>query len=212
MGRRVAIFGGTFNPVHLGHLVAAQDAHELTGMDRTIWIPVAEPPHKRSPDLACGEDRLRMLELALEGDDRFATSDVEIRRAGPSYSIDTVRALQQKMPGAEMHFFIGSDSLADLHTWREIGALLDLCRFVTVTRPGFDPGTMTPHWLRLPEEACVSLRESLVDAHPVSISSSEVRERVARGASIRYLVPSAVARWIGERGLYRRKGGDRDQR
>ena len=144
MGSRVAIFGGTFNPVHVGHLVAAQDAHEAMGIDRTIWIPVAAPPHKVSPDLASGDDRLRMLECAVAGDARFEVSDMEIHRAGPSFSIDTVREWRRMLPEAEIFFLIGSDSLLELHAWREVRALLGLCRFVTIARPGFESAGVTP--------------------------------------------------------------------
>ena len=207
MGSRIAIFGGTFNPVHVGHLIAAQDAHEIMGIDRTIWVPVAEPPHKPSPDLAPGDDRLRMVNLAVAGDPRFEISDMELRRAGPSYSIDTVRECLRRLPDAEICFLIGSDSLADLHTWREIRALLDLCRFVTVARPGFDAAGINPERLRLPRETCAALLANVVEVHPVAVSSSEVRARVARGLPIRYLVPDPVVSWIRERGLYRGEGG-----
>lgn len=203
MESRIAIFGGTFNPVHVGHLIAAQDAHEAMAIDRTIWIPVAVPPHKVSPDLASGDDRLRMLQCAVAGDARFEVSDMEIHRAGPSFSIDTVREWRRLLPEAEIHFLIGSDSLPELYAWREVRALLDLCRFVTIARPGFEWAGVTPERLRLPREACESLLERIVDVHPVSVSSSEIRARVARGLSIRYLVPDTVASWIRDRGLYR---------
>lgn len=206
MGSRIAIFGGTFNPVHVGHLVAAQDAHETMGMDRTVWIPVAQPPHKTCPDLAPGDDRLRMVDLAVEGDPRFETSDMELRRPGPSYSIDTVRDWRRRHPDAEISFLIGSDSLPDLHTWREIRALLDLCRFVTVARPGFDAAAVTPERLGLPREICSALLANVVEIHPVGVSSSEVRARIAQGRSIRYLVPDPVVSWIRQRGLYGGQG------
>ncbi len=203
---RIALFGGTFNPVHVGHLVAAQDAHERFGFDRTVWVPVARPSHKSFPDLAPAEDRLQMLRLATDGDDRFEVSDWEIRRGGPSYSIETVRHWRRKRPDAELFFLIGSDSLRYLSSWKEIDALLQLCRFVTAARPGFDPAAICPDRTGFSPEVCKDLRSRVVSVHPVAVSSSEIRDRLARGSSIRYLVPEAVRSWILSRGLYVRKG------
>jgi nicotinate-nucleotide adenylyltransferase len=202
MAERVGIFGGSFNPVHTGHLVLAQDALERFGLHKVLWVPAAQPPHKPSQALAPAAERLEMLRLALQGDSRFEVSEDEVNRGGVSFTVDTVQRLQERRPEVQWTLIIGGDSLRELHTWKDIGRLLTLCQIVTVARPGFAAEKMDPALLRLPEPWPRKLLSDVITGHLVEIASSELRQRIQRGQSIRYLVPEAVERYIRERRLY----------
>jgi nicotinate-nucleotide adenylyltransferase len=189
---RIGILGGTFNPIHLGHLLIAQDAVEAAKLDRVLFIPTANPPHKPLAGNTDARHRLRMVKLAIDGDQRFAADGLEIRRGGKSYSVDTLAQLRERFPSADFYFILGADSLDELHLWKEARRLVKLCRFLAVTRPGYKG-----HPSRLP-----GLRYQLLNVHPCGIASREIRERVARGSSIRYLVPEPVVRYIQRHKLY----------
>lgn len=201
---RIGILGGTFNPVHMGHLIMAQDALELFELSKVLLIPCAHPPHKAGNELAPAAHRLAMLEAALEGDLNFEVSDLEIVRGGVSYTVDTLKALRAEYPDEELVFIIGSDSLPELHLWRDIGELLSLCRIVTIARPGTDPRRLEALDLKLPVDASERLKADIRYGHPVGVSSTDIRYRVAEGMSIRYLVPPPVEMYIAEHSLYRR--------
>ncbi len=188
---RLGILGGTFNPIHVGHLLIAQDALEQAGLDRVLFIPCATPPHKVAAKLAPARHRLAMVRRAIRGDRRFAVDDLEIRRGGRSYSVDTLAELRGRHPRAEFHFIIGGDSLPELNHWRDIDRLATLCRFVVVGRPGFQPPARNPYRVRI------------VRGHACDVSSTDIRARCARRQSIRYLVPDAVFRYIRAHNLYR---------
>jgi len=199
--RRIGIFGGTFNPIHLGHLLTAQDASEQLRLERVIFIPSAAPPHKVVDKLASARDRLQMIKLAIRGHDRFEVDDLEIRRGGKSYSVDTLRELRRRHPRATLYFIIGADSLQELHLWREVRRLVTLCTFVTVPRPGFEPKPVVDP--RLDAATRRRLRQQVLRGHACDIASRDIRARVAEGKSIRYLVPDAVREYIRTRQLYR---------
>lgn len=201
---RIGILGGTFNPVHMGHLILAQDAMEHFELATVLFVPCASPPHKPARDLLPSEHRLAMLEAALEGEIRFQVSRLETDRGGTSYTIDTARELSRLHPGAEINFILGSDSLLELHLWKEIGELLELCRFVTLTRPGADCDCLLKADLHLPPPWPDRLKQNIRAGHTVGISSTDIRYRVAEGLSIRYLVHPAVEMYIAEHSLYRR--------
>lgn len=201
---RIGILGGTFNPVHLGHLILAQDALEQFELSKVVFMPCACPPHKSTRELISAEHRAAMLEAAIEGDLRFQVSRDEIERDGISYTIDTARAMKLQHPESEIVFVIGSDSLKELHLWKDIDALLEVCRFVTLTRPGADYEALMQADLRLSTEWSDRLREQVRVGHTLSISSTDIRYRVAEGMSIRYLVHPAVEMYIAEHSLYRR--------
>jgi nicotinate-nucleotide adenylyltransferase len=201
---RLGVFGGTFNPVHLGHLIMAQDAIEAFDLSRIIFVPCARPPHKPGADLAPAQHRLAMLETAIEGDLRFEVSDMEIQRGGTSYTIDTMRALAADHPGVEMFFIIGADSLVELHLWREIEALLGLSRVITIARPGVNLEALQARDLKLRDPWPERLRADIRVGHLVNVSSTDIRYRTAEGMSIRYLVPPGVEMYIAEHSLYRR--------
>jgi nicotinate-nucleotide adenylyltransferase len=188
---QIGILGGTFNPVHTGHLLIAQDALEQAKLDCVKLIPAATPPHKALDGEVSGRQRLAMVRAAIRGNDRFEVDDIEIRRGGRSYSIETLTELKRRMPEADFHFIIGADSLAELATWREIDRLAELCSFLVVGRPGFEKAKTT-----------VKCRVHWVDGHVCDIASRDIRARCRQGFSIRYLVPDGVFRYIRRHKLY----------
>lgn len=193
---RKLCFGGSFNPIHHGHLICARAVAEARGFERVVLIPSALPPHKlEANELAPPGDRLEMCRRAVEGDGLFEVSGVELERAGPSYTIDTVRELRRRGWG-EVAWLIGADMVANLPMWREPLQLMREAELVVMGRPGwaFD-------WDRLPE-AYRGLAGRVVEAPLVEISATEIRRRVGEGRSVRYLTPGGVERYIRERGLY----------
>lgn len=184
--KNVGLFGGSFDPVHHGHLILARDAMESLGLDAVVFIPTWVSPHKLEyPPVAAGL-RCEMLEAAIAGEDRFSIERCEIERGGTSYTIDTVRYLMARHPGTDFHYLIGDDNVVALETWHEIEALRGLVRFAVLARKGLDAAGGFP-----------------VVARRVDISSSEIRKRVAAGLSVRYLLPDNVCDIIERQGLYR---------
>ena len=205
---KIGLFGGTFNPVHLGHLVAAQDARELFGLDHVWFLPCSRSPLKGGVTLADSSHRLAMLRLALEGNPWAAICDIELKLGGVSYTVETVRKLKRLHPESDFHFIVGTDSLVELHQWREIRSLLELCRFIAIGRPGWEPGSIGAERLRLPPPWPERLLAQVRTGHGIGISSTEIRERAARGKSLRYLVPDAVSAYITQQALYRAQETD----
>ena len=199
---RIGILGGSFNPPHIGHLIIAQDAYEAFDLSRVIFVPSKQPPHKAPSSLIDSSHRMAMTEAAIAGDSRFEVSDLELKMDGPSYTINTVKQLLVRYPEAEICFIIGSDSLLELHLWKDIAELLPLCRFITITRPGYVDHGVKESDIQLhapwPSKLIADMRTgSLVD-----VSSSGVRNRVSEGLSIKYLVPAAVEVYIATHELY----------
>ncbi len=190
---RLGLFGGTFDPPHLGHLIAAQDALMALDLDRIHFIPAAQPPHKPMPDVSAPAVRTAMLSAAIGEDTRFVLDDVELKRTGPSYTVDTLREYRTREPGAQLFLLMGADQWAEFETWRETDTIRLLATVVVMTREG--EGAADGNITRIPVTR-------------MDVSSTEVRSRVAHGRPIRYLVPDAVAELIYARGLYR-VGGDR---
>jgi nicotinate-nucleotide adenylyltransferase len=215
----VGIFGGTFDPIHLGHLRAAEEVREAQGLDEIRLVPAAVPPHKQDRALASGEHRRRMVELAVAGVPGFRVSTLELDRPGPSYTIDTLRAVRAEIgDAARLVLTLGYDAFRDFHTWREHAGIFGVCDVVVVTRPPW-PAALTR------DDVPVAARESFssgagsesfrhASGHTLSlqriagldISAADIRARVAAGRSIRFLVPSAVESYIAEHGLYREDG------
>jgi nicotinate-nucleotide adenylyltransferase len=198
---RIGVFGGSFDPVHMGHLTVAQDAVERLELDRLIFVPAAVPPHKQDRTLAEGRHRLEMLQLATEENPGFEVSDMELRRGGVSYTFDTMKQIQFEHPGAELFFIVGLDSLTILHLWKNVGQLLELCTVVPFARGGEDPARIAGQ-IQLAEPWKTRLLERLIRIHEIEISASEIRMRLAEGLSIRYLVPPEVEMYIAEQGVY----------
>lgn len=182
----------------------AQDAIEHFELSKVLFIPCAQPPHKSPTELAPASHRLAMLEAAIEGDLHFAVSDMEIRRGGVSYTIDSMGVLARMYPNMELFFIIGADSLVELHLWKDITRLLNLCRIVTITRPGVELAELNRAHLELPDPWPERLLADIRVGHQVNISSTDIRYRVAEGMAIRYLVSPAVDMYIAEHSLYRR--------
>ncbi|MCR4439217.1 MAG: nicotinate-nucleotide adenylyltransferase [bacterium] len=197
---RLGLFGGTFDPIHLAHLILADWVREEEKLDRVLFVPADTPPHKVHRTLSPPWQRLAMVRLATADCPFFEVPDLEIRRGGVSYTIDTVLAVRELYGlGSDQLFLIaGSDSLHEMDSWREPERIFAECRVVVVRRPGFDPAEAPPQF---------AAKAKLSKAPLVEISSSQIRERVRAGKSIRYLVPAGVERFIVEHGLYRVAGG-----
>ena len=199
---RLGILGGSFNPVHMGHLLVAQEALECFQLDRVLFMPCAVQPHKNPRVLASAALREAMLEAALLDNLDFDLLDIELRRGGVSYTVDSLREIRGLYPGAERVFIIGADTLPELHGWKDIGEILDLCRFAVLARPGHDLSLLRADRLGLPSPWPERLLAGVARSRQVDISSSDIRHRIAEGLSIRYLVPQAVEMIIREHHLY----------
>jgi nicotinate-nucleotide adenylyltransferase len=219
---RLGLLGGTFDPPHTGHLLAASDAFELLELDRLVFVPAAQQPLKAGSPVAPPEIRLRLLELLVEGDSRFEVDPLEIRRSGLSFTVDTLEEYARRYPRAERYFLMGYDAFSTLETWREPGRVASLARLVVMTRA--DSATVSTAggakgavgvgsagaprvaevWERVRAQAASDAPEPLVLAtRRIDVSSTEVRERARLGRPIRGFVPDAVARFIETNGLYR---------
>jgi nicotinate-nucleotide adenylyltransferase len=199
----VVLFGGSFNPVHHGHLIIARAAAEHLGAARVVLIPSANPPHKLDAELADASDRLEMVRLATENEPGFQFSDLELQREGPSYTYDTVQAFKADLgPDIPLAWLIGAHSLPELHSWYRAGELVEQCRIITAVRPGHESPDLTSLMgvLSLPQIEC--LKRHRLPTPRIDISATDIRARVRRGLSIRFLVPEAVSRYIADRGLY----------
>ncbi len=191
--RRIGLFGGTFDPPHMGHFLMAQEALVSAGLDEIWFIPVATPPHKKREGLATGEERKAMLEAVLDQEERISVCEIELARAGTSYTIDTVKALTSAYPAEEFFFLIGGDMVDMLPDWYKIEELMELVTFIAFNRPGSGHAATSPYKHRL----------KYLDFIELNLSSTAIRERVKEGKPIRYFVPAQVEQLIKERGLYR---------
>ena len=190
---RLGFFGGTFDPIHLGHLRAAENALESLELDRVAFVPAGTPPHRAEPS-SSALDRYAMTALATAGHPRFAVSDAELRREGPSYTVDTVAGLRRESPDAVVFVIVGSDTFPEMPTWKEHERLLALCTVAVVARPGEAP----------PDAGgAPALGVARVEGPGLAISASDIRARARQRKSIRYLVPDAVVDYITKRALYR---------
>jgi nicotinate-nucleotide adenylyltransferase len=201
---RIGILGGTFDPPHVGHLWLASLAADSLGLDRVVFMPAAQPPHKRRRGMSSITDRLLMTRLAIGGNPRFELSTLEVGRPGPSYTIDSVLELHRAHGDAQLFLLMAADSLAQIDTWREPDRLLSLIEWVVGPRPGSDLPSSDALRARFGSSA---RRIHLLDGPSLDVSATEVRRRVAAGRTIRYLVPQAVEELIVEKGLYRRMAG-----
>ncbi len=198
--RRIGIFGGTFDPPHLGHLILAKEAEDQLLLERVLWVLTPDPPHKPDRNISPLEARLEMVQAAIDDEPGFELSRVDIERPGPHYAVDTVRLLVERHPQAELIYLIGGDSLHDLPTWRNPQELVQACdRLGVMRRPGdtIDLDALKRIIPGLEERVC------WIDAPLLEISSSEIRQRVHDGRAYRYYVPSAVYLLIKQLGLYR---------
>lgn len=203
---RLGILGGTFDPIHSGHLIVAQEAAARVGLDEVLFIPTGQPWMKSGRQVSPSHQRMAMLELALGCNPRFRASAIEIERPGPSYTVDTLTALLEgDARGASLLFILGMDSLQTLHRWHQPERLFDLCNLVVVSRPGhtgFD-------WTSLESiRPGAGEKVRFIEGPNIGISGAEIRRRVSQGLPITYWVPRAVERYIHEHGLYREVQGE----
>jgi nicotinate-nucleotide adenylyltransferase len=190
----IGVIGGTFDPIHIAHLIIAEAALEALSLRQVVFVPAARPPHKDVGRLTPIGHRLEMVRLAIAGNARLAVSDIEARRESPSYTIDTIREFRSGLGATEeIYFIMGGDSLVEFFTWKDPLELLGACRFAVVPRPGVSLDEADPRILD---------RASIIAAPEMSIASRDIRERARHGRTIRYLVPATVESYIHEKKLY----------
>ena len=190
---RIGIIGGTFNPIHYGHLLIAEEVRSRKGLDRITFIPAALPPHKEEEEIIDIRHRYRMVVLATSSNYHFVVSDLEMKRKGTSYTVDTLEELSRLCPEDEFYFIIGSDAFSEIDTWKEAERLMTLCRFIVVDRNHYLAKELSPDMTRKIETVqCLSL----------NISASDIRRRIREGSSIKYLLPQKVEEYIYQHKLY----------
>jgi nicotinate-nucleotide adenylyltransferase len=185
---RVGILGGTFDPIHIGHLIAASSVYEELNLDSVVFIPAGDPWQKRDRELSTGQQRLEMVRLATEDDSRFKVSDIEIARTGPTYAIDTVREWKKQNPADEIFWIVGSDALSGIPSWHEWEAFVSEVTIVAVNRVG--------------QSDSVAFDFVSVEMPEVRISATQLRDRFTNNADTQYLVPQKVSQYISDQGLY----------
>ncbi|MDR1651683.1 MAG: nicotinate-nucleotide adenylyltransferase [Synergistaceae bacterium] len=195
-GEKIGIMGGTFDPVHYGHLFAAEQARVVLSLGMVVFVPSGTPPHKSYPMMASAEDRYAMTELAIRGNDHFAISRAETDRPEASYTADTLEYFRRENPGAELFLITGADAALDIPNWHEPDRILSLCRVAVAARPGYVRDKIT----ELSEAAGDSL--IVLDTGLIDVSATEIRELAAGNGSIRYMTPDSVCRYIAEKKLY----------
>jgi nicotinate-nucleotide adenylyltransferase len=195
--RRVGVMGGTFDPIHHGHLVAASEVLAWFDLDEVVFVPTGDPWQKAERDVSPAEHRYLMTVIATAANPTFRVSRVDIDRNGPTYTIDTLRDLAAEMPDADLYFITGADALTNIFTWRDVDELFELAHFVGCTRPGYemDPSTI---------EGLPSDRVAIVEIPALAISSTDCRKRTERGEPIWYLVPDGVVQYVAKHRLYSR--------
>lgn len=203
MENGIILFGGTFDPIHLGHLQAAAAARRHLGAERVIFIPARRSPCKQEPPDASEEDRLRMVELAIEGNEAFDVSDCEFHRPPPSYTVDTVQEFRERLGSeAELFWLLGADAVKDLPHWYQIDRLMELCRMAVMYRAGYPKPDFSIYKPYFTPRQIQSLEENVIPVPLVDISSSEIRRRLACGQDVSDRVPAPVAEYIRRRRLY----------
>ena len=186
----IGILGGTFNPIHIGHLILAEEVREKLKLGRIIFVPTYLPPHKNNSDIAPAGERLAMIKLAIKGNKYFSVSDIEIKRNGQSYTIDTIKEFKKIYPKEELYFIIGSDLLKYLDDWKDLGEIIKMVSFIVATRPGYALEKIPSHISTIPIRA-------------VDISGFEIRKAIKENKSFRYLVPESVLKYILKKRFYR---------
>ena len=194
MIRRLGLFGGTFDPIHVAHLVLAEQAREQLRLDRVMFMPSAVPPHKIGRSISPAKTRMEMVELAVAGFPEFVVSDMEIKRNGPSYTVDTLSALRESHPQTELFLLLGGDSLVDFPTWRSPQEILSLASLAVMERVGSPSIELDP---------ALAGKVTNVEAPFLDVSGTDLRRRIEKGRSIRFLVPAAVEAFIEAQGLYK---------
>jgi nicotinate-nucleotide adenylyltransferase len=206
----LGVLGGTFDPIHVAHLALAQEAAESLGLERVLFVPAGSPPHKPGVPVTPGVDRLAMVQLAIAGNERFAVSRIELDREGQSYTVDTLVELARTRTtdaiggGAELTLILSADAFLGLPTWHEPRRVLELARLAVAPRDGYPEAGPEFLAVQFPD---LAHRAVFLDGPRIRLSASALRDRAAAGRSLRYLVPDAVAAYIGDHALYRRAQG-----
>jgi nicotinate-nucleotide adenylyltransferase len=203
---RLGIFGGSFNPVHYGHLLLAESCREACALDEVWLVPAAVPPHKQGVVLAPAKARLEMLELALAGSEQLRPSSIELERGGVSYTVDTLARIAAEKPGAKLFLLMGADSLADLPTWREPAQICALATPIVVRRAGSPEPDFSVLGPVASPDRLAEIRRLQVEMPIIELSSTDLRHRAAAGKSLRWRTPRAVEKYIETHGLYRVSG------
>lgn len=211
---KIGIFGGTFNPVHFAHLRIAEEIRETFALEKVVFVPAATPPHKPLADDLAFAERLKMVTMALRGNPHFTVSDLEGRREGKSYSIDTLHIFRELYPGDELFFIMGSDSFADFRLWKSYAAIFSCCNIVTITRPGYHissllevlPVDIAHQFCYHESQNRLSHRSGYsvysIEGTQLDISSTAIRSLLRQGKSIKYLLPATVERYIKQQRFY----------
>lgn len=197
---KVGIIGGTFDPIHYGHLIAAQWAKDKFNLDLVIFIPAANPPHKDSKEVLDKSYRYTMVNLAIDDNENFTISDYEMKKNGKSYTVETLKHYKEVYGQAELFFIMGLDSLLSLDTWKDVEGLIDLCTFIVATRPGYIIDHNNTIYDKLPNR--IWDKVVYLEIPDIEISSSLIRDRVGQGKSIKYLVPDAIEKYIYDNNIY----------
>jgi nicotinate-nucleotide adenylyltransferase len=197
VGRRLGVMGGTFDPIHYGHLVTAEEAQVQFALDEVVFVPTGRPWMKEDRDVSPAEDRYLMTVIATASNPRFRVSRIEVDRDGPTYTVDTLRALGRENPDAELYFITGADAMLEILDWKHPDEVLSLAHFIAATRPGYDLARFEA------EERTRHPNVSEMNIPALAISSTDVRMRVREGRPIRYLVPEGVKSYVEKAGLYR---------
>jgi len=199
--RALGIMGGTFDPIHYGHLVTAEEARCQFDLDAVIFVPSGKPPHKKNYRVSDAKHRYLMTVLAVVTNPFFDVSRTEIDREGYSYTIDTVREFREKYPNTEIFFITGADAILEILTWKKVEEVMDHCRFIAATRPGYNLNDLDKKFKTIMPE--YSSRIQTIEVPALAISSTDIRRRVANNMSIKYLVPEAVEQYILKNNLYK---------
>jgi nicotinate-nucleotide adenylyltransferase len=197
---RVGVFGGTFDPVHLGHLILAEQCREQAVLDKVLFVPAARPPHKLEGVITSFDHRAEMLSFAIAGHPQFRVDDLEKNRPGPSYTVETLEELRRRQPDDQFFLVIGSDTLCELATWRQPERIVQLAALLVVNRPGWPPPSADQIRETLGADKPVQMQT--IEAPLIDIASRDIRSRVAERRTIRYLVPRAVEEYIKDKHLY----------
>jgi nicotinate-nucleotide adenylyltransferase len=198
--KKYGIMGGTFNPIHIGHLILAEYAKDYFGLDKVIFIPTGKPPHKELDGIVSAKSRYEMVDLAIKDNPNFIISPLEIKREGTTYSVDTLKFLKREYPAIDFYFIVGTDSFVQIDSWKKSDILLRSCRFIVAKRLGDS--------LEIVEKKARNINNKygdiiyLMDFPYIGISSSNIRERVKNGETVKYIIPKEVEKYINENKLY----------
>lgn len=197
--KSIGILGGTFDPIHHGHLIVAERAREEFFLDKIILVPSALPPHKKVEQVLDSKHRLKMVELAIQNNSKIELSDIEMQREGYSYTIDTIQQFRNNYD-CDIYFILGVDALMLIDTWKDYNKLLDICHFIVVTRPGYELNKEAECFTEISEDNWKKIH--IINIPAMDISSSEIRKRIGKGNTIKYLLPETVEEYICKNSLY----------